>query len=180
MYLSTSFITILAAASSAQALQLSDVQSTASEAKHVVRGLLSGLINKLVTPKSTGTCPPVWNEISTTLTAQFLGDGECTDAARAAIRAAFHDCFNGACDGSLILANECSNSENVGLERVCGNLGNLANEKQVGVADLIQFAAGMLDHLISDERATDSMYSPCYQDMPRWPHCSCQDGTQGL
>ena len=63
------------------------------------------------------------------------------DAARAAIRTSFHDCFNGACDGSLILADECSNIENRGLERVCGNLGNLANEKQVGVADLIQFAA---------------------------------------
>jgi hypothetical protein len=50
--------------------------------------------------------------------------------------------FNGACDGSLILADECSNSENAGLSRLCGNLGNLAIEKDVGVADLIQFAAG--------------------------------------
>lgn len=41
----------------------------------------------------------------------------------------------------MILANECANPENRGLERLCGNLGNLANEKQVGVADLIQFAA---------------------------------------
>ncbi|KAH7089834.1 heme peroxidase [Paraphoma chrysanthemicola] len=90
---------------------------------------------------NSNTCPPVWGEISTTLTAQFLADGECTDAARAAIRGAFHDCFNGACDGSLILANECANPENRGLERLCGNLGNLANEKKVGMADLIQFAA---------------------------------------
>ncbi|KAF2033407.1 heme peroxidase [Setomelanomma holmii] len=87
------------------------------------------------------TCPAVWNEISTTLTAQFLADGQCTDAARAAIRGAFHDCFNGACDGSLILANECTNTENRGLERLCTQLGGLATEKQVGVADLIQFAA---------------------------------------
>ncbi|KAF1961083.1 heme peroxidase [Byssothecium circinans] len=83
----------------------------------------------------------VWKEISTTLTAQFLADGQCTDPARAAIRAAFHDCFNGACDGSLILANECSNSENTGLEQLCGTLGTLASEKNVGVGDLIQFAA---------------------------------------
>ncbi|KAL5401594.1 hypothetical protein PMIN03_011374 [Paraphaeosphaeria minitans] len=52
----------------------------------------------------------------------------------------FHDCFNGACDGSLILADECSRRENTGLTRLCGNLGNLAKEKNVGVADLIQFA----------------------------------------
>jgi hypothetical protein len=141
MYISTSFIAFLAAASSTQALQLSDVQTSASEAKRSLSGFVSGLVNKLTDRQST--CPPVWNEISTTLTAQFLGDGECTDAARAAIRASFHDCFNGACDGSLILANECSNSENTGLERLCGNLGSLANEKKVGVADLIQFAAGM-------------------------------------
>ncbi|KAF2826499.1 heme peroxidase [Ophiobolus disseminans] len=91
--------------------------------------------------KQSTACPAVWSEISTTLTAQFLADGQCTDAARAAIRGSFHDCFNGACDGSLILANECANPENRGLERLCGNLGNLAQQKQVGVADLIQFAA---------------------------------------
>jgi hypothetical protein len=144
MYISTSFVAILATAISAQALQSSDGQTSPLEPRQGTRGLLSGIIGtfRQLTDRQT-TCPPVWNEISTTLTAQFLGDGECTDAARAAIRAAFHDCFNGACDGSLILANECSNSENRGLERVCGNLGNLANEKQVGVADLIQFAAGM-------------------------------------
>jgi hypothetical protein len=83
----------------------------------------------------------VWSEISTPLTAQFLADGQCTDAARAAIRSAFHDCFNGACDGSLILANECVNTENIGLTRLCDNLGSLASQKQVDVADLIQFAA---------------------------------------
>lgn len=36
-------------------------------------------------------CPKVWWEISEVLTAQYLANGECTDAARAAIRAAFHD-----------------------------------------------------------------------------------------
>ncbi|KAI4621582.1 uncharacterized protein J4E87_000807 [Alternaria ethzedia] len=86
-------------------------------------------------------CPAVWTQISSTLTQQFLGDGQCTDAARAAIRSSFHDCFNGACDGSLILANECSNKENRGMERLCGNLANVASQTKVGVADLIQFAA---------------------------------------
>ncbi|KAF2651663.1 class II peroxidase [Lophiostoma macrostomum CBS 122681] len=112
MYIS-SFVTLLAAASYAQALQLSDI---------------------------TSSCPAVWSDISTALTAQYLADGQCTDAARAAIRAAFHDCFNGACDGSLILAGECTNSENNGLQTLCTNLGSLAQNKSVGVADLIQFA----------------------------------------
>ncbi|KAF2443347.1 class II peroxidase [Karstenula rhodostoma CBS 690.94] len=123
MYISTSFITVLAATGTAQALQLSDVTTSPSNTKH------------------TSACPAVWGEISDTLTQQFLADGQCTDAARAAIRGAFHDCFNGACDGSLILAGECSRIENTGLTRLCGNLGSLAKEKDVGVADLIQFAA---------------------------------------
>lgn len=141
MYISTSFIAFLVAARGTQGFQLSDLQSSAAEAKRGLGGLVDGFLGSLSGRENS--CPPVWNEISTTLTAQFLADGQCTDAARAAIRAAFHDCFNGACDGSLILANECSNPENRGLERLCGNLGNLAKEKQVGVADLIQFAAGM-------------------------------------
>lgn len=150
MYISNTFVTILAAASTAQAFQFSDVQEAASSAAVEARSLLSAIFNR------QSACPAVWKEISTTLTAQFLGDGECTDAARAAIRAAFHDCFNGACDGSLILAGECSNNENRGLERLCGNLGNLANEKKVGVADLIQFAAGKCRHgiYLPNQRST--------------------------
>lgn len=142
MYISTSFVTVLAAASTAQAFQLSDVTTAASNTK---RGIISNIIGNIlgVKTQNAAVCPPVWGEISKTLTAQFLADGQCTDAARAAIRAAFHDCFNGACDGSLILADECSRQENTGLGRLCGNLGNLAKEKKVGVADLIQFAAGM-------------------------------------
>lgn len=53
-----------------------------------------------------------------------------------------HTSFNNGCDGSLILANECSNSENAGISQLCGNLGNVASQFQVGYADLIQFAAG--------------------------------------
>jgi hypothetical protein len=165
MYISQVFVTALAAISTAQAChfateaQLAAWNTTtdtphafhhtdkerrsAPNTKRAVRNLfswISDMFNKKPAA-ATSTCPAVWNEISTALTAQFLADGECTDAARAAIRAAFHDCFNGACDGSLILANECANPENRGLERLCGNLGNLANEKEVGVADLIQFAA---------------------------------------
>ncbi|KAF1970204.1 heme peroxidase [Bimuria novae-zelandiae CBS 107.79] len=126
MYISTPFISVLAAASTAQAFQFSDITTTASNIKRGIK---------------QEACPAVWSEISATLTQQFLADGQCTDAARAAIRAGFHDCFNGACDGSLILADECSRPENIGLARLCGNLGNLAQQKNVGVGDLIQFAA---------------------------------------
>jgi hypothetical protein len=162
MYISHVLITALAAArltgacvyanssdpSTAQAFHdfhvADGVKPSLNHSKRDVRGMLSwlsGMLNKNGVNKEEETCPPVWNEISTALTAQFLADGQCTDAARAAIRSSFHDCFNGACDGSLILANECSGFENRGLERLCGNLGNLAQQKEVGVADLIQFAA---------------------------------------
>ena len=106
-------------------------------------GRILGLVGNIlgINKESTEACPAVWSQISSTLTEQFLADGQCTDAARAAIRSSFHDCFNGACDGSLIIANECTNSENRGLERLCGNLGNVASQTGVGVADLIQFAA---------------------------------------
>lgn len=140
MYFSHVFVTAIAATSTAQAFNIAEeAQSAAVNTKRTI-GTILNLVGSLFN-KQSNTCPSVWSEISTTLTAQFLADGQCTDAARAAIRGAFHDCFNGACDGSLILANECANPENRGLERLCGNLGSLANEKQVGVADLIQFAA---------------------------------------
>ena len=136
MFISNTFIALLAAASTTQAFQFSEVATAASDIKRSVSDAASSLFTK------RASCPAVWSEISTALTAQFLANGQCTDAARAAIRGAFHDCFNGACDGSLILADECSNSENNGLSQLCGQLGNLATQKSVGVADLIQFAAG--------------------------------------
>jgi hypothetical protein len=171
MYMSNIFITALAAASTAEACvyanaggealpadaihsmlkrTVDDIQQEApsipassKRALATILGSVNGLVSGFLGGgnQDTDTCPPVWSEISTALTAQFLADGQCTDAARAAIRASFHDCFNGACDGSLILANECANSENVGIQRLCGNLENLATQKQVGVADIIQFAA---------------------------------------
>jgi hypothetical protein len=170
MYFSASFVTVLAAASSAQALQFSDVTTKASNVK---RALFSKLMDGFIGfgPQDTTACPAVWSEISDTLTQQFLADGQCTDAARAAIRAAFHDCFNGACDGSLILADECSRRENTGLARLCENLGDLAEEKDVGVADLIQFAAGTHSTLNSLPRPAHTNYpSSCNQNMPRRPH----------
>jgi hypothetical protein len=162
MYIRTVFVTALAAAKITEACVYANESSTISAhafhslhttdevksaTRHTKRGInsmfdwLNDMLTKTGINKGQDTCPPVWKEISTALTAQFLADGQCTDAARAAIRASFHDCFNGACDGSLILADECSRPENRGLERLCGNLGGLAQQKEVGVADLIQFAA---------------------------------------
>ncbi|KAL6154430.1 hypothetical protein ACJBU6_07694 [Exserohilum turcicum] len=107
-----------------------------------ILGVLEGLLPKPSSPPAQGgTCPPIWTQISATLTQQFSANGQCTDAARAAIRAAFHDCFPGACDGSLILANECAQPVNAAMTRICSNLANVASQTKVGVADLIQFAA---------------------------------------
>lgn len=101
-----------------------------------------------------GNCPAIWTTITADLTAIFLDQstGECTDAARSAIRAAFHDAgtfsrnlpsvapASGGADGSLILAQEYNRRENRGLENISTKLLALALERNVGVADMIQFA----------------------------------------
>ncbi|OWY51101.1 hypothetical protein AA0119_g1663 [Alternaria tenuissima] len=150
MYIRNALISGLAAASTVQAYSNYTIReeewivappAPVQEKRTIGRilGLFGGLFGGNKEPAQE--CPAIWTQISSTLTQQFLGDGQCTDAARAAIRSSFHDCFNGACDGSLILAQECSNTENRGLERLCGNLANVASQTKVGVADLIQFAA---------------------------------------
>jgi hypothetical protein len=142
MYISNILVTALAATSTAQAFNIQEEAHNAGEvSKRTLGKILGALTGFLGLNKESETCPAVWSQISTQLTAQFLADGQCTDAARAAIRSSFHDCFNGACDGSLILADECSNQENRGLERLCGNLKTVQANTQVGMADLIQFAA---------------------------------------
>ncbi|KAF2710768.1 class II peroxidase [Pleomassaria siparia CBS 279.74] len=136
MYTANAFVALLATASTAQAFQLSDLKSTASDAARSVGDAASSMLTR-----KSSSCPKVWSDISTTLTGQFLSNGQCNDDAHAAIRSSFHDCFNGACDGSLILANECANSENDGLSSICSTLGSLAKSNKVGYADMIQFAA---------------------------------------
>lgn len=142
MYIRNVFVAVLATAGTSQAFDVfKEVRSVADTSKRTLESLFNSARSIIDRGDKTAACPAVWIEISTTLTAQFLADGQCTDAARAAIRGAFHDCFNGACDGSLILANECSNTENRGLERLCGNLATVQSDNEVGMADLIQFAA---------------------------------------
>ncbi|KAF3049913.1 hypothetical protein E8E11_007976 [Didymella keratinophila] len=142
MYISNILVTALAATSTAQAFNIRDEAHNAGEVAKRTFGNIFGMLNGLLgNSKQSAQCPAVWTQISAQLTEQFLADGQCTDAARAAIRSSFHDCFNGACDGSLILADECSNVENRGLERLCGNLKTVQANTGVGMADLIQFAA---------------------------------------
>lgn len=92
----------------------------------------------------TAQCPAVWTDVATDLKTSFIGsDGGCTDDARAAIRLSFHDCFPGSCDGSIILAGECTDrGENAQMKDICSILGDKATDFGVGTADLIQFAAG--------------------------------------
>ncbi|KAF6813691.1 ligninase lg6 precursor [Colletotrichum plurivorum] len=85
------------------------------------------------------SCPAVWTKVAADLKETFAG---CSSEARQAIRATFHDCFTGACDGSLILANEClEREENLQIQPICDLLGQKAVEYNVGTADMIQAAA---------------------------------------
>ncbi|KAH7355797.1 heme peroxidase [Pyrenochaeta sp. MPI-SDFR-AT-0127] len=96
----------------------------------------------------SGTCPPVWNEISKVLTRKFLTDGQCNPDARAAIRLIFHDCgawnvtqgAKGGCDGSLVLSGELERGENKGLGPIAGYVQGLATDYGVSVADMVVFA----------------------------------------
>jgi hypothetical protein len=139
----TNFITLLFVTAAVQAFHFSDVYSP-SDIMNLPRTTRS---KRLVLPAS---CPAVWTEISEVLTKKFLdtASGQCNDDARAAIRAAFHDCgswnnkqSSGGCDGSLFLAGEYNRQENNGLQSISKYLGGLAAQHKVGVADMIQFAA---------------------------------------
>jgi hypothetical protein len=143
MYISHIFITALVATSTTQAFNVQEeAHATVAHSKRAL-GRLLGMFGGMIgmNRQQDSACPAVWSEISAQLSEQFLADGQCTDAARAAIRSSFHDCFNGACDGSLILSDECQRPGNRGLERLCGNLKNVQENTGVGAADLIQFAA---------------------------------------
>ncbi|KAI4863429.1 putative class II peroxidase [Hypoxylon rubiginosum] len=91
---------------------------------------------------TTAQCPSAWTDVAADLKTSFITNGDCNDDARAAIRLAFHDCFPGSCDGSIILSDECTaRGENTQLVDICSTLGDKATQYSVGTADLIQFAA---------------------------------------
>lgn len=100
--------------------------------------LVAAVLSSVVRATS---CPSAWSNVGFKLKDTF---GECNSLARQAIRLPFHDCFPGACDGSIILSDECNTrDENTQLRQICSTLGSMAKEFKVGVADLIQVAAGM-------------------------------------
>lgn len=88
-----------------------------------------------------GKCPAVWTTISKDLTGLFVSGGQCTDDARASIRAVFHDCFpQGGCDGSLAIPAELSRKDNIPMTATVNKLKDLATKYKVGVADMLMFA----------------------------------------
>ncbi|KDN67445.1 putative peroxidase [Colletotrichum sublineola] len=97
------------------------------------------VVLSVTTTCNARTCPPVWTQVAADLKGSFAG---CPSEARQAIRAAFHDCFPGSCDGSLILANECfDREENMQMQPICDILGQKAAAYNVSTADMIQAAA---------------------------------------
>jgi hypothetical protein len=94
-----------------------------------------------INQRQAATCPQAWFDISGELSGMFLTDGQCNDAARAAIRAVFHDCFpQGGCDGSLALVDELARTQNTPMTATVNALKALAQKYNVGVADMLMFA----------------------------------------
>lgn len=96
-----------------------------------------------ILPRQT-TCPPVWKQITAELSTFFEGGKGCEQLARAAIRAAFHDCFPGPgfCDGSLLTNDEIDWQVSRGMDDIVAFLQEIVARHGVGNADIIQFAAG--------------------------------------
>ncbi|KAK8085105.1 hypothetical protein PG997_006376 [Apiospora hydei] len=85
-----------------------------------------------------GHCNPAWRAVSKDLKLLFKA---CSDEARSSTRAVFHDCFPGACDGSLLLSAEMQREENALLVPISQTLSEKAAKYKVGKADMIQAAA---------------------------------------
>jgi len=137
-------------ASTASALSIAPLGSTQDSVYDKIVGLKRAILG----PRAA--CPAVWTKVAAELKPLFKGsDGLCTDNARAAIRAAFHDCGswqpgvpNTGCTGSLFLAPvERTLLPNKGLATIIPILGALAQKYNVGVADMFQFAGASAVHL---------------------------------
>ncbi|KAI1847492.1 hypothetical protein JX265_000742 [Neoarthrinium moseri] len=93
----------------------------------------------------------VWSYVVRELEDAFRDSNGCTSLARGAIRQGFHDAATwntdasyGGADGSLLLSDELSRTENRGLEEIGAQTRmwyNKYKEHGVGMADLIQTAA---------------------------------------
>jgi len=139
MYFSTS-VALAALAASAQAFSWPDLNRRTDNATGDAAAAVAGA-GAAANPTAQGACPAVWQTISKELSLMFVANDQCTDAARAAIRAVFHDCFpDGGCDGSLATAEELARTDNVPMAPTVLALKALAETNQVGVADMLMFA----------------------------------------
>ncbi|EUC31955.1 class II peroxidase [Bipolaris zeicola 26-R-13] len=84
-------------------------------------------------------CPSVWTDVAASFEKQLTS---CGKFAHTLIRLAFHDCNSG-CDGSIILTDECSATQNRGLNDTCNTLRSMRTQFNVGAADIIQFGAAL-------------------------------------
>jgi len=81
-------------------------------------------------------CTTAWPSVAQDLTASFVG---CGDFAKQAIRASYHDCVPGSCDGSLILTDECATRpENSQIRPYCAMLKERVLHYGVSAADALQ------------------------------------------
>ncbi|EMD90200.1 hypothetical protein COCC4DRAFT_57111 [Bipolaris maydis ATCC 48331] len=84
-------------------------------------------------------CPSVWTDVAASFKKRLTS---CGQFAHTLIRLAFHDCHSG-CDGSILLTNECSYTQNRGLNDTCNTLRSMRTQFNVGAADIIQFGAAL-------------------------------------
>ncbi|KAH8603143.1 heme peroxidase [Bisporella sp. PMI_857] len=145
---------LAAVISDVYAISFADIGTSSIHALKRVRDVIPSF--PVLEERKAPACPAVWTNVVADLRTMFLDTTtkQCNDDARAAIRAAFHDCgtwdksqgATGGCDGSLILANEASTrAENNGLQDISAKLLNLQKTKypSVTVADLIQVASSV-------------------------------------
>ncbi|TVY90432.1 Manganese peroxidase, partial [Lachnellula willkommii] len=151
MYMLKSIIILATGASLASAV---DFAGYGNKAFNAIKRNLPDI--EIIKPRQA-LCPAVWTLVAAELSVTFLNttDLRCNDDARAAIRAAFHDCASwntsvpGGCDGSLILApEELTRPENNGLQGIAAKLLALTQKYQaidssVTAADMIQFASSV-------------------------------------
>ncbi|KAI1208205.1 putative class II peroxidase [Annulohypoxylon truncatum] len=135
-----------------------DLTSSGSTIKSVLEGgsaIADGSTYKPSGDLASDTCKKstlcVWYNIVQDLKATFTDSNGCTDLARGAIRQGFHDAAAwdknsayGGADGSLLLSDEMSRVDNLGLEDIAAQTKDWYNQYKgygISMADLIQTAA---------------------------------------